>query len=68
MTIWKDRRAEGESFSCIGEGYTSNNPEEYGPECVALQAQTGLWQGQYFDIGFMAVGDNAASTIKCECT
>ena len=72
VTIWKDRWAEGDIFSCIGEGYSPSDPDDYdymvyGPECKALQRQTGSWSMQLFDIGFGLVGNNAASTIICEC-
>ena len=72
MTIWKDPWAEGDKFACIGEGYTPSDPDEYdymvyGPQCRALQCQTGSWSMQEFDIGFGLVGNNAASTVVCEC-
>ena len=83
MTIWKDRLEwpsveydddgemntpdeSGAHFECNGAGYASPDSRV----CRAMEQQISHnWGPPVFaDTGFGPVGDNEASTIKCECS
>ena len=57
----------GTHFECNAAGYAP--PADY-RECRAMEQQFFQNWGPpvFWDIGFGPVGDNQASTIKCECS
>ena len=57
----------GTNFECDAAGYAP--PADY-RECRAMEQQVLQNWGPpvFWDIGFGPVGDNQASTIKCECS
>ena len=57
----------GTHFQCNAAGYAP--PADY-RECRAMEQQFFQNWGPpvFWDIGFGLVGDNQASTIKCECS
>ena len=60
----------GAHFQCNAVGYTSSNPFRDYRECRAMvqQPQHNWGPPVFADTGFGPVGDNQASTIKCECS